>query len=177
MKRKCAMYYADCVAFGSRYIWKRSLGNQRRRGGNKRTLRSQIFPTFFDCASSGSISTGAADSSTVDSSLSPCSLAKWSRQMKQKLVLISSIFSLGYDRCSPEMTEPNTRASAGSVGVGSSGSTSCAQEKKLVQSTACMNVGTPTILLSSSAFCTTISSPFQMLSFSFRTSTLFARFA
>jgi hypothetical protein len=35
--------------------------------------------------------------------------------MKQKLVLISSIFSLGYDFCSPDITELKTLGSPGFV--------------------------------------------------------------
>ena len=46
--------------------------------------------------------------------------------MKQKLVLISSIFSFGYTSCSPEMTLVNARPSVGSVGGRSS--VSCADK-------------------------------------------------
>lgn len=78
------------------------------------TFSPQMSPTLVSSASSSSIWAGACMSS-VTSSLRPFSFARCSRQMKQKLVLISSILSFGYDFCRSEITDVKTRGSDGSV--------------------------------------------------------------
>lgn len=82
--------------------------------GRGQTLISQISPTFCSRTSSPS-NTSPSCSFSEDSSFNPCSLAKCNKQMKQKLVLISSILSFGYVFCRPVITWPNWRASDGSV--------------------------------------------------------------
>jgi hypothetical protein len=64
-----------------------------------RTFTSHIFPTPFPIGneSNPSASCPVGILSAEDSSLSPCSFARCNKQMKQKLVLISSILSRGYD--------------------------------------------------------------------------------
>lgn len=78
------------------------------------TFSPQIFPTLVSSTSSSSI-WAEAFMSSVTSSLRPFSFARCSRQMKQKLVLISSILSFGYDFCKSEITDVKTRGSDGSV--------------------------------------------------------------
>lgn len=73
------------------------------------TFRSQMFPTTLR---------SSLAASAPASSLRPRSFARCRRQIKQKLVLISSILSFGYDFCNPEITDSKTRGSLGSVGRG-----------------------------------------------------------
>lgn len=92
------------------------------------TFKPQMLPTLSFSLTSGTEEEGAA---SPVSSLSPRSLARCSRHMKQKLVLISASFSPGYERCNPTITSSNVRASSGLVTPSVSLSTSCQSKKKV----------------------------------------------
>ena len=85
-----------------------------------------MFPTVSFSSTSGTVE-GAT---SPVSSLSPRSLARWRRHMKQKLVLISASLSSGYERCNPTITSSNVRASSGLVTASRSASYQAKESKK-----------------------------------------------
>jgi hypothetical protein len=94
------------------------------------TFRLQMSPTPLSVVLTAGVAIASPSSrdettpSSPPSSFKPRSLARWRRQMKQKLVLISSILSLTYTDRRPETTSLNCRASEGSVAFSSLASSS-----------------------------------------------------
>lgn len=98
--------------------WTLVVSDASRKHKTSLTFRSHRFPTLL--SSEGGGFSSSASTAPLTTSFNPRSLARWSKQMKQKLVLISSIFSLVYVLCRPDMTDVKVRASVGSVGGRSS---------------------------------------------------------
>ena len=142
------------------------------------TFTFHMFPTLFSLMKKSDLSASCPVRmpSSEDSSLSPCSFARCNRQMKQKLVLISSILSRGYDSWRPEITWLKTRASDGSVGGGALWSTFYKELAFILEQSSFLTMF-PSSSSPFGAGATTISRPRQIFSFSLRTSTLFARLA
>lgn len=143
-----------------------------------RTFKLQMSPTLsLSSESMASFSASTSSSSWPPGevcSFSPRSLARCSRHMKQKLVLISSILSFGYDFWRPEITELKTRCSSGLVRDASSTSygrvsrkVGAIQKRQTILSSSSSSFGFPTLM----------SKPFQIFSFNFLTSTRLARLA